>query len=38
MLRDAMIFGGGILVGWLSLAGIVWLAIIWDERKRKDEE
>lgn len=38
MLRDAMVFGGGMLAGWLSLAGIVWLMIWHDDRKRKDEE
>lgn len=38
MLQDAMIFGGGMLTGWLIMAGALWLAIWWDDRKREKED
>jgi hypothetical protein len=33
-----LIFGGGIFTGWLSLAGLTWLLIWWDDRKREKED
>jgi len=38
MLRDALIFVGGLVWGWASLAGLIWFLIWQDDRKRKDED
>lgn len=38
MLHDAMIFGGGMLAGWLTMAGFLWVACVINDRKYRDED
>lgn len=38
MLRDAMIIAIGILIGWVTMAGCIWLWVWLDERKREKED